>query len=83
MPDRLHAEDYGVGKPKVRAYGGELLLPVSLLTDAERTRLAGFPKEVPTEDLHAHFTLTGRDRGRSRRGACPPTASGSPCPCAR
>jgi TnpA family transposase len=37
-------------------------MPVRLLTDAERGRLSGFPPEVPTEDLHAHFTLTGRDR---------------------
>jgi TnpA family transposase len=37
-------------------------MPVSLLTDAERSRLSGFPKEVPAEDLHAFFTLTGPDR---------------------
>ena len=37
-------------------------MPVELLTDAERSRLSGFPMEVPTEDLHAHFILTGRDR---------------------
>jgi hypothetical protein len=38
-------------------------MPVRLLTDTERGRLSGFPTEVPTEDLHAFFTLTGRDRG--------------------
>jgi hypothetical protein len=32
------------------------------LTDAERGRLSGFPKEIPAEDLYVHFTLTGRDR---------------------
>jgi len=37
-------------------------MPVRLLTDAERARFSGFPEEVPTEDLHAHFTLMGRDR---------------------
>jgi hypothetical protein len=37
-------------------------VPVNLLTEAERLRLSGLPKEIPTEDLHAHFTLTGRDR---------------------
>ena len=37
-------------------------MPVRLLTDAQRDRLSGFPEEVPVEDLHAHFTLTGRDR---------------------
>lgn len=37
-------------------------MPVRLLTDAERGRLSGFPSEVSAEDLHAFFTLTGRDR---------------------
>jgi len=37
-------------------------MPVSLLTNSERKRRSGFPREIPTEDLHAHFTLTGRDR---------------------
>ncbi|QIN85414.1 Tn3 family transposase (plasmid) [Rubrobacter tropicus] len=37
-------------------------MPVRLLTDAQRDRLAAFPREVPVEDPHAHFTLTGRDR---------------------
>jgi TnpA family transposase len=37
-------------------------MPVRLLTDAEREQLAGFPIEVPTEDLYAFFTLTGPDR---------------------
>ena len=37
-------------------------MPVRLLTDAERVRLSNFPREIPTEDLYAHFSLTGRDR---------------------
>ena len=37
-------------------------MPVRLLTEAERQRLSGFPGDIPTEDLHAFFTLTGRDR---------------------
>lgn len=37
-------------------------MPVSLLTDAERNRVGGFPQEIATEDLFAHFTLLGDDR---------------------
>jgi len=37
-------------------------MPVRLLREPERERLSGFPKEVPSEDLHAFFTLTGHDR---------------------
>lgn len=37
-------------------------MSVELLTDAERSRLSGFPMEVPTADLHAFFTLNGHDR---------------------
>jgi hypothetical protein len=32
------------------------------LPQGARPRPPGFPKEVPMEDLHAFFTLTGRDR---------------------
>ncbi len=37
-------------------------MPVRLLTDAEKERLSGFPREIPAEDLFAYFALTGRDR---------------------
>lgn len=37
-------------------------MPVSLLTDDEWSRLCGFPRAIPLEELYAHFTLTGRDR---------------------
>lgn len=37
-------------------------MPVSLLTKADRARLSGFPEEIPTEELYAHFSLTGWDR---------------------
>ena len=37
-------------------------MPVDLLTDAERERLSGFPKEVSAEDMYAFFSLTGPDR---------------------
>lgn len=37
-------------------------MPASLLTDAERTRLGGFPQDIATEDLFAHFSLSGDDR---------------------
>lgn len=38
-------------------------MAVGFLTDVERARLSRFPREISTEDLYAHFTLTGRDRG--------------------
>lgn len=37
-------------------------MPVSFLTDAERHRLDGFPQDIATENLFAHFTLLGDDR---------------------
>lgn len=37
-------------------------MPVRLLTDAERNRLGGFPQDIATEDLFAHFSLLGDDR---------------------
>ena len=37
-------------------------MPVRLLTDAERNRLGGFPQDMASEDLFAHFTLLGNDR---------------------
>jgi hypothetical protein len=58
-------------------------MPVRLLTDAERGRLSGFPTEVPTEDLHAFFTLTGRDRGAVPATSAPANRLGfalSPAP---
>jgi hypothetical protein len=42
-------------------------MPVRLLTDAERGRFTGFPKEVPEEDLYAFFTLTGATASTSAR----------------
>jgi hypothetical protein len=38
------------------------VMPVRLLTDAERNRLGEFPQDISTEDLFAHFTLLGDDR---------------------
>lgn len=37
-------------------------MPVRPLTDAERERLTGFPREVPEEDIFSFFTLSGVDR---------------------
>ena len=34
------------------------------MTEAERGRFSGFPREFPEEDLYAHFTLTGPDMAR-------------------
>ncbi len=36
-------------------------MPASIFSDAELARLAGFPEEIPLEDLIRAFTLTGAD----------------------
>lgn len=53
-------------------------MPVRLLTDAERGRLSSFPREVPTEDLHAFFTESNKKLGHLTSEAfCPaPTSAG-------
>ena len=37
-------------------------MPVRPLTDAERSRLTGFPTELAEEELFSHFALSGPDR---------------------
>ena len=37
-------------------------MPVRLLTEAERSRLGGFPQDIASEDLFAHFSLLGDDK---------------------
>jgi TnpA family transposase len=37
-------------------------MPTGFLSQAERERLAGFPEEIPSEDLFVYFTLSGSDR---------------------
>lgn len=46
-------------------------MPASIFSDAELARLAGFPEEIPLEDLIRAFTLTGADLDlvANRRGA--------------
>ena len=46
-------------------------MPVSIFSETELARLAGFPEEIPGDDLIRAFTLTGADRDlvAIRRGA--------------
>ena len=46
-------------------------MPASIFSDTELARLAGFPEEIPLEDLIRAFTLTGADLDlvANRRGA--------------
>ena len=46
-------------------------MPASIFSETELARLAGFPEEIPSDDLIRAFTLTGADRDLVviRRGA--------------
>ena len=46
-------------------------MPASIFSETELARLAGFPEEIPSDDLIRAFTLTGVDRDlvAIRRGA--------------
>jgi hypothetical protein len=40
-------------------------MPIGFLTAADRTRLNGFPEQIPHEDLSAFFLLSEADHGLS------------------
>lgn len=52
-------------------------MPVRPLGDADRARLTAFPREVPEEDLFAHFTLTEPDRALIPDRSAPSVRLGS------
>lgn len=51
-------------------------MPVSFLSEAERLRFNSFPKDLSTDDLIAHFTLTDADLRQIPKSSTPPNQLG-------
>ena len=51
-------------------------MPVSFLSEAERLRFNSFPKNLSTDDLIAHFTLSSHDLRQIPKSSTPPNQLG-------
>ncbi len=51
-------------------------MPVSFLSEAERLRFNSFPKDLSTNDLIAHFTLSNNDLRQIPKSSTPPNQLG-------